>query len=120
MKTGKFGLFHSAILPGCGAFKSKVCVREMRIHLHSTALYIYPCSCFHLVLNEISQNKTKKWRWSGNPPCTWSARFQVLGGSKFRLKVVHSRPQSSFFFHETARSEVENTKLSRKGHFLIS
>ena len=34
-------------------------MREMGIHLHSTAIMIYPCSRFHIIVNEISQNETK-------------------------------------------------------------
>ena len=40
--------------------KKPVYVREMGINLHSTAIMIYSCSCFHTIVNEISRNKTKK------------------------------------------------------------
>ena len=39
--------------------KEHVYVRETGIHLHSAAIMIYPCSCFHFTVKEISRNKTK-------------------------------------------------------------
>ena len=65
---GKFGLvdaFVKAILsPGAEHLKVKkpVYVREMGIHLHSTAIVIHPCSYFQSLLfqqDKISRNKTK-------------------------------------------------------------
>ena len=48
--------------PGAEHLKVKkvVYLREMGIYIHSTAvLYIYPCSCFYFIMNDISGNKTK-------------------------------------------------------------
>ena len=39
--------------------KKPVHVREMGIHLHSTAIMIYPYSCFQFFEDEISRNTTK-------------------------------------------------------------
>ena len=65
---GKFGLVDAIcqieskqFCPGAEHLKVKkpVYVREMGIHLHSTAIVIHPCSCFHFIVNKISRNKTK-------------------------------------------------------------
>ena len=61
----KFGLVDAicpAILAGCGAFQSKetrLCERN-RNTFTLNSYYIYPCSCFHFTVNEMSRNKTKK------------------------------------------------------------
>ena len=52
--------FVQAILSGAENLKVKkpVHVREMGIHLHSTAIMVYPCLCFHFIVDEISRTKT--------------------------------------------------------------
>ena len=53
--------FVKAILCGCGAFKSKeirLCERNGNTFTLNS-YYIYLCSCFHFIVNEISRNKTK-------------------------------------------------------------
>ena len=61
---GKFGLVDAICqsnLSGYGAFKSKetrLCEKNGNTFTLSS-YYIYPCSCFHFTVNEISRNKTE-------------------------------------------------------------
>ena len=53
--------FVKAIFSECGAFKGKEtrsCERNWNTFTLNSH-YIYPCSCFHFTVNEMSRNKTK-------------------------------------------------------------
>ena len=82
-----FASFVKASLPGWEAFKSKetpLCERNGNTFTFNS-YYIYPCSCFHFIVNEIWRNKQKTtpdvWpQWN-----KWNL-FPLWPSSQFNMK----------------------------------
>ena len=85
----KFGLVDAicpAILVGCGAFKSKetrLCERY-RNTFTLNSYYIYPCSCFHFMVNEMSRKTARDvWpRWTSDAGSGNRTQATLVGGER--------------------------------------